>query len=98
ARLDGTIDVAGLHQPVEIVRDTDGIPHIYAANEADAYFALGFVHAQDRLFQMEMQRRVGAGRLAEAIGPAGLSTDRFMRLLGIHRLVEGDFAALAPET
>src|ERR1700682_2798090 len=58
----GELPVAGLAAPVEILRDGHGIPHIYAQSERDAYFALGYAHAQDRLWQMEMNRRIGAGR------------------------------------
>ena len=60
----GESRVDGLSAPVEISRDRNGIPHIYARTDADAWFGLGFVHAQDRLFQMEMMRRVGQGRLS----------------------------------
>ncbi len=81
----GRVAIAGLQKPVAIARDTDGIPHIQAESEHDAYFALGFTHAQDRLWQMEATRRIGAGRLAEILGPSLLSTDKFMRTLGLHR-------------
>ena len=83
---DGTIALTGLTAPVTIVRDSDGIPHIRAETAADAYFALGFVHAQDRLWQMEATRRVGQGRLAEIVGAAALASDRFARVLGYERL------------
>src|SRR6476646_8364131 len=73
-RTQGEIIVAGLSQPVEILRDAYGIPHIYAASLEDAHFALGYVHAQDRLWQMEMSRRIAAGRLSEILGRAGLET------------------------
>ena len=63
-QIDGTIRLAGLTQEIEILRDEHGVPHIFAASEDDAYFALGFVHAQDRLWQMEIMRLAGAGRLA----------------------------------
>lgn len=82
----GEITVAGLEQDVEIRFDLYGIPHIYAQNEADLYFALGYVHAQDRLFQMELLRRVGAGRLAEIFGPELAPTDQFMRTIGIDEM------------
>ena len=84
----GTILVADLGTNVEIVRDKKGIPHIFAENTADAAFALGFAHAQDRLWQMEFMRRTGAGRLSEIIGPETLPTDKFLRTLGIYRLAE----------
>ena len=87
----------GLSQPVELIRDENGIPHIFAADLADAYRALGYVHAQDRMFQMELNRRVGAGRLAELIGEAGLPVDRFMRTLGFYRLAEDAVASMGSE-
>ena len=71
-----------LHYPVEIIRDTWGVPHIYAKTETDLFFAQGFVHAQDRLFQMDLNRRVGSGRLSEIIGSKGVATDRFARIMG----------------
>src|SRR3546814_6699955 len=64
---------------------------------ADASFALGFAHAQDRLWQMEMTRRVGAGRLAEVVGDAALPIDRMIRTLGLHRLAEANLQRLSPE-
>lgn len=81
----GTVALPGLASPVEVIYDDAGVPHIYAANEADAYFALGYVHAQDRLFQMEMLRRAGSGRLSEIIGEKALKTDKLFRALGINR-------------
>jgi len=79
----GRLTLAGLHGHTEVVFDGYGIPHIYAGNEEDAWFALGFVQAQDRLFQMEMMRRVGGGRLAELFGADLVRTDAFFRTLGI---------------
>jgi len=81
----GAITVAGLNAPVEIVRDIDAMPHIRARCEADAMFGLGYVHAQDRLWQMEFQRRIGNGRIAEFAGPSQLDTDTFLRTLGVAR-------------
>ena len=93
--IEGTLEVSdGPVAPVEILRDKRTVPHIFADNEGDAYFALGFVHAQDRLWQMEMMRRLGAGRLAEVAGAKALASDRFMRTLGIQRLAEKQYAAL----
>jgi penicillin amidase len=92
----GVVRVAGLTAPVEIVRDRYGIPHISAKSDADAWFGLGFVHAQDRLFQMELTRRLGEGRLAELLGPRALASDRFMRILGVERGAEASLAALPP--
>lgn len=94
----GTVALDGLSGPVRIYRDGHGVPTIFAQSDGDAYFALGWLHARDRLWQMEMQRRIGAGRLAELIGGAGLRFDKLMRTLGIYRLAEADVAALSPET
>ena len=96
--LDGEVVLTDLSGPVEVVRDRHGIPHILAQNEEDALFALGFVHAQDRLWQMEMNRRVGAGRLAEVLGAAALDTDRLLRTLGLYRRAEATRAYLTPES
>src|ERR1044072_7696496 len=68
--VDGTVPVAGASAAVEIVRDRSAIPHIFAATRNDAFFGLGYVHAQDRLWQMEFQRRIGFGRLSEIFGAA----------------------------
>jgi penicillin amidase len=81
----GTEEVAGISASVEIVRDRDAVPHIYAATRADALFGLGYVHAQDRLWQMEFQRRIGFGRLSEVLGAAALPQDRFLRTVGFGR-------------
>lgn len=93
-RVSGELLVDGVSAPVEILRDRYGIPHVRAANRLDAIFALGFVHAQDRLWQMEIQRRAASGRLAEALGPAALPTDRFMRTVGFARAASGARASL----
>lgn len=89
--------LTGLHGPAIVSRDAMGIPSITAETQEDAYFALGFVHAEDRLWQMEMQRRLGAGRLAEILGSRALPTDRFMRTLGLYRLAEASMAEMMPE-
>jgi penicillin amidase len=91
----GTMTLPGLTAEVTITRDAAGVPHITAANERDAAFALGFVHAQDRLFQMDMMRRLGAGRLSEVLGRATLGTDRMMRTLGLYRAAERQFDRLS---
>lgn len=96
--IDGERMVSGLDRPVEIVRDQHAIPHINGQTFTDVIFAQGYAHAQDRLWQMEFQRRVGAGRLAEVVGADGLSTDRFMRLLGFYRQAEASIAHLSEET
>jgi len=97
-RTEGEIRLAGLVAPVEVLRDRYGIPHIFAASAEDASFAQGFVHAQDRLWQMEMNRRIAAGRVAEIVGAGALETDRFLRTLGVRRSAEANLRALDAET
>jgi penicillin amidase len=80
--------------PIEIIRDRDAVPHIYAATARDAYFGQGFVHAQDRLWQMEFQRRIGQGRLSEILGENTLPLDRYLRTLGVYRAAQGDWQTL----
>jgi penicillin amidase len=80
--------LTGLQHPVKVVRDEKGMPYIFAANWPDAFQAMGFVTAQDRLFQMELTRMVATGRIAELVGEKGLALDRRMRTIGIHRLAE----------
>ncbi len=82
---DGAIRLPGLQAQVEVYRDSLGVPHIYASNLHDLLMAQGFVHAQDRFWQMEFSRRIGSGRLAEVLGPSALDSDRFIRTLGWHR-------------
>lgn len=96
-QLEGSLTLSGLKAPVEIVRDRHGVPHIYAGSVADAQFALGFVHAQDRLWQMEMNRRIGSGRMSEALGAATLDADKFLRTLGVRRVAEATLQALSAE-
>ena len=91
----GRIALPGLHAPVTIRFDRHGIPWIRASTEDDAAEALGFLHARDRLVQMDLMRRAGAGELAAMIGPSGLSIDRFMRVLGTRRAA-GDGLAASP--
>jgi len=90
----GTVAVPRLGAKAEIVRDGDGIVTIRAQSEADAFYALGFAHAQDRLFQMDMMRRLGAGRLSEVVGAATVNIDKTMRILGLYRLAEANLATL----
>src|SRR5262245_6719224 len=90
----GSITLAGIQAPVEIVRNEDGIVTIRAQSETDAAFALGYAHAQDRLVQMEMMRRLVSGRLSEVLGSMTLSIDRNMRVLGLYRVAEQNEAAL----
>lgn len=92
----GTLYVTGIDDSVEILRDRDGIPHIYARTESDALFGLGYVHAQDRLWQMEFQRRVGHGRLSEVLGDATLEVDMFLRTIGTGRAAASAWANATP--
>jgi penicillin amidase len=81
AQIDGEITLAGLERPVEIRRDPWGVAHIYAETVEDLFFAQGFVAAQDRLWQLEVWRRVGEGRLSEIVGSETVERDRLARLL-----------------
>jgi penicillin G amidase len=94
---DGRIVLSGPRAEIRIERDADGVPLIVAQDDEDAAFGLGFVHAQDRLFQMELQRRYGAGRLAEIFGPQAVVVDRQMRVLGLYRAAEAEIPFLSPE-
>ena len=75
---------------VEILRDRWGVPHVYAQDVHDLYLAEGFCHAQDRLWQMEFNRRLCSGRLSDVLGPDALEVDRFMRRIGMHRSARRD--------
>ena len=92
----GKLELEGLVGPVRVRRDRWGVPHIEAGPE-DVWFAQGFCHGQDRLWQMDFYRRVVSGRLAEFAGPEGLPVDRLMRTLGIRRTAEREAASLDPE-
>lgn len=95
-RTEGEIRIAGLSQPASIGRDRFGVVLIKAANMRDAQIALGFAHAQDRLWQMDVQRRLARGRLAEIFGERALRSDRVMRTLGLARLADAQHAILTP--
>jgi penicillin amidase len=94
---EGRVVLTGPKAEIRIERDSDGVPMISAQDDDDAAFGLGFVHAQDRLFQMELQRRYGAGRLAEVFGEKALDTDRMMRVLGLYRAAEAEIPYLSAE-
>lgn len=96
--LDGSFTLKGLSHPVEIIRDRWGVPHIYAQTEHDLFFAQGYVQAQDRLFQMDGNRRLGGGRLSELVGPPGLPTDRIARIFGWVRAGEAQIIAASEES
>ncbi len=97
AQTSGRIAVAGLREPVEVFRDPWGVPHIYAKNTEDLFFAQGFVAAQDRLWQMEMWRRAGEGRLAEILGEKALERDIFARLVRYRGDMEAEWKSYAPD-
>jgi penicillin G amidase len=96
-RRSGTLRVRGLAAPITIETDAHGVPTIRAASEADAVFGLGYVHARDRLWQIEYQRRIGSGRLAEILGPRLVETDRFLRTIGFRRAAESAWQSLPSE-
>ncbi|MCY4496708.1 MAG: penicillin acylase family protein [Rhodospirillaceae bacterium] len=96
--MEGIIELTGLTAPVRIIRDQNAVPHIYAENVRDVMFGLGYAHAQDRLWQMEINRRIGAGRLAEILGPPARNTDRFLRTLGIRRAAQRTYDELDRQT
>lgn len=96
ARVEGELTSPALSAEVKIIRDRWGIPHIFAANEKDLFFASGFVQAQDRMWQMDLLRRAGSGRLSEIFGTKTLDTDKLMRTLGLKEAVRKDFEKLTP--
>ncbi|HWW70035.1 MAG TPA: penicillin acylase family protein, partial [Duganella sp.] len=87
-QVQGQLVVPGLTAPVRVARDAAGVPHIGAASDADAFFALGYVHAQERMWQMDYKRRLGQGRLSEIAGVAALPGDKLMRTLGLSHAAE----------
>jgi penicillin amidase len=99
-KIDGDVSVKGIGAPVEVLRDADGIPHIFAKSDRDGWFAMGYVHAQDRLWQMEFQRRVAQGRLSELrlVGERTYDTDRLMRTLGFAHVADRIVSHMDPET
>jgi penicillin G amidase len=96
-RTSGTLVLAELTAPVSVVRDSADVPTIRAQNTQDLYVALGFVHAQERLFQMDQQRRVVQGRLSEVFGAKALTTDRALRTLGLYRHAAASVPLISPE-
>ncbi|HET6307742.1 MAG TPA: penicillin acylase family protein, partial [Rhodopila sp.] len=90
--------IPALSAPVDVTLDQDAVPRIRAQTDQDAAAALGFLHARDRMFQMELMRRAASGRLSEIAGPATLPIDRMMRTLGLRRHAVADYATLPPDT
>src|SRR5215204_6483764 len=97
-KLEGTVELPGLEEPVEILRDRYGVPQIFTGNERDLFFAQGYVHAQDRFFQMDMGRRAGHGRLSELLGESTLEFDRLSRTVGFGRIAASFQKNCSPET
>lgn len=97
-KVSGKVEARGLSAAVEIVRDEYGVAHIYATTPEDLFFAEGYVHAQERFWQMEFQRRTAAGRLSEIFGETTLSTDKYLRNFNFPALTEQSYALLDDET
>jgi len=97
-KVDGRVQIDGLQAQATVIRDSWGIPHIYASNPHDLFFTQGYVHAQDRFWQMEFYRRIGSGRLAEILGESALEDDRFIRTVGWHRAAAGELEEMDDET
>lgn len=95
--MEGELNLGGLKEPVKIVRDVNGVPHIYAMNMNDLAFGQGVAQAQDRLFQMELNRRLATGRLAELVGKDAVDTDIAIRTFGFHRVAVEDEKLLDEE-
>ena len=94
----GTLDVAGLQGRVEVDRNAQGVPQVYAATSHDLFFAQGYVQAQDRFWQMDVYRHITAGRLSEMFGSSQLSTDEFIRTMGWYSIARQEYNLLAPST
>src|SRR5947208_15767226 len=89
--------LSGMQQPGMVVRESNGIPHVFALNLHDALFLNGWLHAQDRLFQMDTNRRLAAGTLGEVLGSAALSNDVQLRTFGLRRAAEASLAAYSAD-
>ncbi|MEE8384612.1 MAG: penicillin acylase family protein, partial [Dehalococcoidia bacterium] len=93
----GTLRLDGLSATVEVIRDRWGVPHAFAQDLRDALFAQGFVHAQDRLWHMELARRLASGQLAEIFGSEALEADRLLRRVGLLRAAQAELSQTTPE-
>jgi penicillin G amidase len=93
-----TVDVVGLERKATVLRDTFGVPHVFANSEHDAYFMVGYLHAQDRLFQMDSSRRQASGTLAELLGPSALEDDAGLRTFGLRRAAVRSLAAISSQS
>lgn len=97
-KISGEMQVEGLAGKVRIIRDAHGVPHIFGAHDSEIYFGLGFAHAQDRIFQMDLTRRLMQGRLSELVGPRALDLDAKNRILGWSRTADAQWTAMATPT
>src|SRR5262245_66566714 len=97
SQTEGRIKLKGLQKPVRVLRDEWGVAHIYAETQNDLFFAQGFVAAQDRLWQMDLWRRVGESKLAEVLGPRAVESDRFARLIRYRGDLKAEYESYAPD-
>lgn len=95
-KIKGKVSVRGITSEVRIIKDNWGVPHIFAQNEKDLFFACGYIHAQERMWQMDFHRRVGFGRLSEIFGERTLEKDRFIRNLSLKKAVSKEYEKLSP--
>lgn len=95
---EGEVKIEGLKHPIEIYRDSFAIPHISAVTDEEAYYALGYTHAQERLFQMDFTRRIGKGLLSEVLGEKALILDRWARTIGFSRIAQWMWSKASLET
>jgi penicillin G amidase len=94
----GNLDIAGLTAPVEVRTDEYGIPHIFAENDEDLFFAQGYITARERMFQMDLTRLAGKGELSTLFGETTIESDRYFKTLGFYRAAQGEYDNLTPET
>src|SRR5262244_845141 len=92
-----TVSLAGVRRPVEILRDRWGVPHIYAQTLEDLFFAQGYITARDRLFQIDLWRRIGTGKLAEAMGPSLVDRDRLARAVRYRGSWDAEWSSYGPD-
>ncbi len=94
---EGTVELEGLVSDVQVRFDPYGVPHIFAQNDEDLFFAQGYITARERMFQMDMVRRAGRGELSALFGEATLQTDKLMKTVGFYRLARAEYAQLSEE-
>ena len=93
----GRESLEGLREEVKVITDRWGVPHIYAANEADLFFACGYIHAKERMWQMDLTRRTGFGRLSELFGESLLERDKYVRVMGLKEAALRDYERIHSE-